>query len=70
MPDEPKPSLAQREPVSVAGAVALVAQYILGTLVAFGVDLSQDQERVVLGLVNALTILAAVVWARRKVSPT
>lgn len=59
----------KREPlVSVASITAAVGA-VLTTLVAFGVDLTEDQQKALTGLVAVLAPLAVALWARRKVTP-
>lgn len=46
--------------------VALV-QAVLGVVIAFGVDLTDDQQKAVLGLAAVLVLVA--VWVRSRVTP-
>ena len=49
----------KNEPVALQGAVTGLVLAVLAVLVAFGVDLTQDQQVAILGLVAALI----VVWS-------
>jgi hypothetical protein len=54
--------------ITVAALTALVAA-IIACLVAFGVDLTEDQQKAVLGLVAVVAPLVVGFIARRKVTP-
>lgn len=58
-----EPSLTKREPVALLGALAALVPAILALVVAFGVDLSDEQTAALLGVVAAIT--AAVTGAQR-----
>lgn len=49
------PSLRQREPVALLGAVSTVIPALLALLVAFGVDLTEAQTAAILGVLAAIT---------------
>lgn len=66
---EPTPTLAQREPAVVIGTVTAAVASVLALLVAFGVELTQDQQVAVLGVVAGVGPLVAAVLTRRKVTP-
>lgn len=54
--------------ITVASITALVAA-IVGLVVAFGVDLSDDQQTAILGFAAVAAPLVVGFVARRKVSP-
>lgn len=54
--------------ITVASLTALVAAAI-GLLVAFGVDLTGDQQTAILGFVAVVAPLAVAALARSKVTP-
>ena len=58
------------EPAVTIGAVTSAVASLLALLVAFGVDLTQEQQVAVLGVVAAVGPLVAAVLTRRKVTPT
>lgn len=58
-----------REPlVTVATLTALVSG-VVGLLVAFGVNLTSDQEKAILGITAVVAPLVVAAFARRKVTP-
>lgn len=58
-----------REPAAVIGVITGLAVAIVGLLVAFGVDLTDDQQKAILGVVAAVAPIVAAVLIRRKVTP-
>lgn len=60
----------QNEPVAAAGIVALVVRSTLGLLVAFGVEVTDAQMVAIDTFVGAIVTLAAIIYARRRVTPT
>lgn len=59
----------QNEPVVTVAAVTAVVAAIIGLLVAFGVDLSDDQQKAILALVAVAGPVVAGLVTRSKVTP-
>ena len=53
-----------REPVAIIGAVTAAATAILALVVAFGLDVSPDQQAAILGVVAVLAPLTATLVTR------
>lgn len=62
--------MSTREPLAIRAAVVAVLNAVIGVLVAFGVDLTDEQTTALLTLVSVASILAVVLWSRGKVTPT
>ncbi len=60
----------KNEPVVTIAAVQATVAAVLALLVAFGVELSQEQTTAVLGVAAAVLPLVFAVWQRSKVSPS
>lgn len=59
-----------REPLLTYGAIAAVVSALLILLVSFGVDISDEQVKAILGFVAAVSpFVVALIASRRKVSP-
>lgn len=58
----------KREPVLTAAGVASAVAAVMTALVAFGVDLSDDQQKAILGVVAVVAPLL-VAAARKYVAP-
>ena len=58
------------EPAITIGAVSSLIASAIALLVAFGVDITPDQQTAILAFVAAVFPLAAALLIRRKVSPT
>lgn len=58
-----------REPLITVATVTGLASAIITLLVAFGVGLTADQTKALLGLVSVLAPLIVAFIARRKVTP-
>ena len=56
------------EPVALLGAIPVVVTAVLGLLLAFGVDLTDEQVGAILGVISAL-IVAVTAIQRNKVWP-
>lgn len=59
-----------REPLFTIASATAIAAATLGALVAFGVPLTDDQQKAVLALVAVLAPLLVAVIARPTVTPT
>lgn len=63
----------QTEPVRLGALIIGAIGAILALLVAFGVDLSADQQTAILGVTAAVIALASAIgvgeWVRRRVTP-
>lgn len=57
----------KREPATIIGAITAVVSAVLALLVAFGMDVSEDQQAAILGVVAAVAPLVAGVLIRSKV---
>lgn len=57
------------EPALTVGAITAAVSAILALLVAFGLDLSDDQTAAILGVVAVLAPLVATAITRGKVTP-
>lgn len=55
--------LTKREPVALLGALSTIVPAVLALVVAFGIDLSDEQAAAILGVVAAIT--AAVTGVQR-----
>ena len=63
----------QSEPVRLGALIIGAIGAILALLVAFGVDMSADQQTAILGVTAAIIALASAIgvgeWVRRRVTP-
>lgn len=57
------------EPVVTVASITAAVAALIGVLVAFGVPLTDDQQKALLALVAVVAPLVAAVIARRKVTP-
>lgn len=57
------------EPVVTVASITAAVAALIGVLVAFGVPLSDDQQKALLALVGVVAPLVTAVIARRKVTP-
>lgn len=57
------------EPVITTATITAAVAALLGLLVAFGVDLSDDQQKAILGVIAAVGPLVAAYFARSRVTP-
>ena len=55
------------EPARIVGIVTAIVAAVIGTLVAFGVDLSDEQQKAILTLVAAVAPVIAAFVIREKV---
>ena len=55
------------EPAAIVGTVTAVVAAIIALLVAFGLDISQDKQVAILGVVTVVTPLIASLVIRGKV---
>lgn len=69
MPASNAQSIAKREPAVLIGSAGGAVGAILSLLVAFGLDLSEDQQAAILGVVAAVVPIISAILIRRKVSP-
>ena len=61
--------IVKREPVAVANSAAAVVSALLICLIAFGVELTDEQIAGVVGVIIALGALGATVFGRARVTP-
>lgn len=61
--------IVKNEPVLNVASITAAVAAVIGLLVAFGVHLSDDQQKAILAVVAVAGPLAAAVVQRRKVSP-
>lgn len=59
----------KNEPVVVGGLVTGLVTAVLALIIAFGVDLSQEQQVAILGVVTALIALVAFLVRRKTYGP-
>jgi uncharacterized membrane protein len=57
------------EPLITVASLVAIATAAIALLVAFGVDLDENQQKAILGFVAVLAPLAVAGIARRKVTP-
>jgi len=57
------------EPLRKAGGVTALVTAVLGVLVAFGLPLSEDQQKAILALAAVVGPMVVAEVGRRKVSP-
>ena len=62
------PATTKTEPALVAGITAAVAA-VLALLVAFGLDMTAEQQTAILGIVAVVAPLVAAIVTRSKVTP-
>lgn len=60
----------QKEPVMLAATIVSLVGAVIALLIAFGVDLTQEQTAAIVGLTNVVAPLVAALFVRAKVSPT
>lgn len=58
-----------REPLVTAGTLAAVLSAVFVLLVAFGIDIDDDKQAAILGVVAVLFPLVSPLFARSKVTP-
>jgi hypothetical protein len=58
-----------REPLVTAATITALVTALIGLLVAFGVDLTDDQQTAVLGVVAVVAPLVVALFTRSKVTP-
>lgn len=59
----------KREPLITVAAILSLVGAVVGVLVAFGVDLTAEQEKAVLGLAAVLAPWVVALVGRRRVTP-
>lgn len=59
----------KNEPAITVASITAVVAAIIGALVAFGVNLSDDQQKAILALVAVVGPVVAGLVTRRKVTP-
>jgi hypothetical protein len=52
-----------KEPTALIGAISAAVAALVGLAVAFGLDLSQDQQAAILGAIGPVVIIIAVMTA-------
>lgn len=52
-----------REPAAIIGAISAAATAIIGLLVAFGFDLSDEQQKAILGAIGPVVVIIALTSA-------
>ena len=58
-----------REPLITAGAITGAVTAVIALVVAFGVDVTEDQQAAILGVVAVIAPAVVALWSRRKVTP-
>jgi hypothetical protein len=58
-----------REPLITRAGITAAAAAVVAVLVAFGLDLTDDQQRAILGVVAVAAPLVVAVVTRHKVTP-
>lgn len=58
-----------REPLATASGITAVVAAVIGLLVAFGIDLTEDQKAAILTAVGVLGPIAVALIARGRVTP-
>ncbi|UFU03423.1 hypothetical protein LQF12_02095 [Ruania suaedae] len=58
-----------REPAAIIGAIGTAVGAILALLVAFGIDVTEEQQTAILGVVAAVGPIVVGLLIRGKVSP-
>lgn len=66
LPDKPEPYAAE-EPLITVGTLTTAAIAVLALIVAFGIDLDDDRQSAILGVVAVVAPLAVAVVGRFKV---
>ncbi len=59
----------KREPAITVGTISAAGAAILTLLVAFGLDITEEQQTAILGVVAAVGPIVTGLLIRRKVSP-
>lgn len=59
----------KNEPAITIGSITAAVAAVIGLLVAFGADLSKDQQAAILGGIASVAPIVAAVLTRRKVTP-
>lgn len=62
-----EPNTDSSEPLVTVGTITAAVTAVLGVLVAFGLDLSDDQKTAVLGVVAVVAPFVVAFWGRRQV---
>lgn len=61
--------LSQSEPVITVGSIGAIAAAVLALIVAFGVDLTDEQQTAILGVVAVAAPIIVAIVTRRLVTP-
>ncbi len=64
-----KDNTMKREPAITVGTISAAVAAILTLLVAFGLDITEEQQTAILGVVAAVGPIVTGLLIRRKVSP-
>ena len=59
----------KNEPAITIGTITAAVAAVLALLIAFGVDLTDEQTAAILGLVAAVGPIVAAILTRRRVTP-
>lgn len=59
----------KNEPLVTVASITAIVGAIITALVAFGIDLSKDQQTAILGLVTVVAPLVVALVVRSKVTP-
>lgn len=62
-------AVTDSEPAVVVGLITAVVTAVVAVLVAFGVDLTTEQQVAILGLVAAVAPIVAAILTRGRVTP-
>lgn len=66
LPEVPAPDAA-KEPLAYVAAVTTFVVAALALFVAFGLDISDDQQAAILGFIAPAAVIVTVLWSRLKV---
>lgn len=62
-----EPDETSGEPLFTVGGITAAASALLALVAAFGLDLTDDQQAAVLGVIGVLAPIVVALWGRRKV---
>ena len=58
-----------REPLVTRASLVALTTAVIAVAVAFGLPLTEEQQKALIGLAGVLAPIAAAVWARGQVTP-